>query len=151
MSFAMYMQLAQEMATKRTHQRRAQEGENSAIYDQELLYNTIMVSSDSKSMINARFNYTTNNSFPFRIIANDWDIGQGHGKPAFFTDANAVMISSMVALKMQLHPETLIYNSCSNFHKLITLFFKGCGRSEDGHYESLLENDNKAFHMKCAW
>jgi hypothetical protein len=155
MPFDMYIQLAKEMAAKRTLQRRrAQQGEDNitSIAEGGVMYETILVSSDSKSLTDQRSKYVTNASFPFRIIANDEDIGQGHGRPAFFySNANAVMISTMVALKMHLLPETLVFNSCSNFHQLIVAFYKGCGRAEVGYYESLLQNDNKAFRMWCDW
>jgi hypothetical protein len=73
-------------------------------------------------MTEARFNYTKNASFPFKFIANNDDVGQGHGKPRRYSNKDEVMVATMAAMKMQLLPETLILNSCSNFHKLIESF-----------------------------
>jgi hypothetical protein len=154
------MKLAGEMAVKRTnHKRSSQQWSrggkiNSTFVTSQPgnMYDTILLSSDSKNITQQRFNYTNNKSFPFKIIANDEDIGQGHGIPPFYrNDADQIMISTMAALKMQLLPETLIYNGCSNFHKLIVNLYSGCGRDVFGYFESLQDNTNKEFRVRCSW
>ncbi len=119
-------------------------------------YDTIVLSSDSKEMTEARLNYTKNESFPFRFVVNNEDVHQGHGKPAKYNTklftADQVMISTMVVFKMQLLPDTLIYNSCSNFHKVIAgIYDSGCGMAQKPYPQALKENDNPSFRMKCGW
>ena len=153
MDFASYMQLAHELAIKRTlHWRKKNEVTNSSAT--KIMYDTIVLSSESKHMLEARFAYSKNESFPFRIIANDEDCAQGHGKPKRFFGgiADNVMVSTMAALKMQLIPETLVLNSCSNFHKLVGDIYGVCRENNNGGYkEYLIDNDNKKFRMKCLF
>eukprot|EP00555_Chaetoceros_dichaeta_P011417 CAMPEP_0198259390 /NCGR_PEP_ID=MMETSP1447-20131203/8609_1 /TAXON_ID=420782 /ORGANISM="Chaetoceros dichaeta, Strain CCMP1751" /LENGTH=585 /DNA_ID=CAMNT_0043946779 /DNA_START=62 /DNA_END=1819 /DNA_ORIENTATION=- len=155
LKFPQYMQMAQEMALKRTKQRqnttgRAYTGKltNSSIN----MYNTIVLSSDSKSILKARFNYTKNETFPFEFIANDEDVGQGSGHPIkhlFWKITDEVMIATLASFKMQLMPETLILNMCSNSHRMLALLYRGCGRNEVGYMEFTNENDNKMLRGKC--
>lgn len=155
------MKVAEEMAIKRIHHKSSQQGRNggkeiltSTILEENIIYDTMLLSSDNKNITQHRFKFLANNGASRfkRIIANDEDIGQGHGIPPFYrNDADKIMISSMAALKMQLLPETLVYNVCSNFHKLIVNFYSGCGRDEVGYYESLQDNDNTEFRVRCKW
>ena len=140
MPFSSYMQLAKEMAVKRVKQRGASNVS-------QIHYDTIVLSSESKDVLEARHNCTSNSSFPFRFVTNDQDAGQGHGKPKRFKNRDHVMVSTMAALKMQLMPDTLILNSCSNFHKLMLGFIEGCGMQQ--YVENLLNNDNKKFRLQC--
>ncbi len=141
--FEKYMNIAEAMAAKRANA-------TSNIYD------TIVLTSDSREMMEARFNYTKNETFPFRFVVNDEDVLQGHGNPMkyntkFFT-ADQVMISTMVAMKMQLLSDTLLPNSCSHFHQVMVGFYSsGCGMVREPYHEILKQNDNPSFRMKCIW
>eukprot|EP00804_Cyclotella_cryptica_P011265 CCRYP_007761-RA/>CCRYP_007761-RA protein AED:0.11 eAED:0.11 QI:0/-1/0/1/-1/1/1/0/561 len=152
MSFDNYMQLALEMSVKRSKELYA--GNNTNLTPEGgNPYKFIVLTSDTKGMTEQRFNYERDPSFKFDFVVNADDIGQGHGKPKQYSDKDTVMVDTFAALKLQLTPETLIINSCSNFHKLIASFYLGCGGGgkNGGHLETLLENDNPKFRMKCAW
>ena len=153
-------------------------------------YDTVVLTSDSREMVEARFNYTftskknshddhdlngrdsdsdsdssvvtstTNTSspqpthpdFPFRFLVNEQDPLQGHGKPQGYKDqADAIMISSVAAMRMQMLAQTTILNTCSNFHRLAEVFYlAGCGMAKNPYFEWLQENNNPDFHMKCG-
>lgn len=142
--FEKYMQVAEEMGVKRRNQ-------TSNIYD------TIVLTSDSRHMIESRFNYTktytnaTNPDFPFRFVVNEKDTMQGHGKPQrYFTEADNIMVSTVAAMKMQLLAETTVMNSCSNFHKVAAGFhISGCGMAKEPYLEWLISLDNPKLRMKC--
>jgi len=156
LKFPQYMQMAQEMTLKRTKQRQNTTGPtytgkitNSSIN----MYNTIVLSSDSKSILNARFNYTKNETFPYNIIANDDDVGQSDGKPRkhmYRGITDQVMIATLASFKMQLMPETLILNTCSNSHRMMQMFYMGCGRNEVGYMAYQKDNDNKMLRVLCT-
>jgi hypothetical protein len=152
MSFGNYMQLALEMSVKRSTALHHGNSTN-LIRDGENPYKFIVLTSDSKGMTEQRFRYEMNSSFNFDFVVNADDIGQGHGKPKQYSDKDTVMVDTFAALKLQLTPETLIINSCSNFHKLMGSFYVGCGGGgkNGGHLETLLENENPQFRMKCSW
>lgn len=152
MSFSNYMQLALEMSVKRSKELYNGSSTN-LIQDGGNPYKFIVLTSDSKGMTEQRFHYERNSSFNFDFVVNADDIGQGHGKPKQYSDKDTVMVDTFAALKLQLTPETLIVNSCSNFHKLMASFYVGCGGGgkNGGHLETLLENDNPKFRMKCSW
>jgi len=155
LEFHQYMQMAHEMALKRTKHRQNTTG---LPYARTLtnysnnMYNTIVLSSESKSVTNARFNYTQNSTSPYTFIVNDEDIGQGNGRPRQHKSlgmSDQVMISTLSAFKMQMMPETLIVNMCSNSHKMMHMFYFGCGRKEDGYIEDMNNNDNEMFAYTC--
>jgi hypothetical protein len=152
MPFDNYMQLALEVSIKRSNQLLASNKTSEDLTgDQKNLYKFLVLTSDSKQMMDQRFRY--NESFQFEFIVNSNDIGQGHGRPRSYSNKDTVMIDTIAALKLQLMPETLIINSCSNFHRLIESFYWGCGGGggNGGYLETLKENDNPSFRMKCAW
>lgn len=99
MPFDKYMQLAQEMAAKRTKQRnnsgtRAIAAEEQNIIShasKQIMYDKIVLSSDSKHMTEPGFNYTKNASFPFKFVVNNDDVSEGHGKPKWFKDRDKMM------------------------------------------------------------
>lgn len=111
----------------------------------------IMLTSEHKDIINARLDYTNDPSFPYNFIVNEEDTGQGTGEPKAFQDsADDIMISSLISIKMQLHTESIIYNDCSNFHKImIELSLHDCG--VQNYHEKYKQNDNPKYRMKCAW
>lgn len=155
LTFDQYMQVLQEFSIKRSKAIHNAEGDES----DELIHNTVILTTESKDILNSRLRYSPKNeSFPYEWIVNEEDVGQGSGNPNTFTqtngensfDADDVMISSMVSLQMQLYSDALIVNTCSNFHALIqTLVGAGCGRVS--YVESMKDNDNPDFRLKCAW
>ena len=153
------MQLVREFAEKRKKQYNINNdtirGENST--NDNFVHDTVILTSESKDILQSRLAYIPKNeSFPFEFIVNEEDVGQGSGNPNSFASSqngftpDDVMISSLVSMKMQIHSESMILNSCSNFHILIgTLVHVGCSRTN--YSETLLQNDNPEFRMKCLW
>ena len=142
--FEKYVQVAEEMGAKRRNQ-------TSNIYD------TIVLTSDSRDMVESRLNYTsshpnaTHPDFPFRFLINENDTMQGHGKPQKYQSrADDIMASTLAAMKMQMLAETVVSNSCSNFHKVLAGFHvSGCGMAKEPYSESLQSNDNPQLRMRC--
>jgi len=149
MPFSSYGQLIREFAAKRTLARTGDNTTNSSLYD------TVVLTSESKQVMEERFNYTEKEDFPFRFIVNDEDPRQGSGKPGNYrvsgSNADGVMLSSLTAIKMQMMSESTVLNSCSNFHMLMnSLLIMGCSKSKNNFVETLHRNDNPAFRMKCG-
>jgi hypothetical protein len=144
--FEKYIQLAEEMGAKRRNQ-------TSNIYD------TIVLTSDTKDMVESRLNYTstypnaTHPDFPFRFIINANDTMQGHGKPGRYrSKGDEIMLSTLAAMKMQMLAETVVTNACSNFHKVMGGFIDiGCGMAKEPYHEFLQENENPQLRMKCGF
>ncbi len=67
------MQLAQEFTAMRKKQLKEEENGKNASFD------TIMLTSEDREVIQARLNYTQNVSFPFSFVINENDAGQGSG------------------------------------------------------------------------
>ncbi len=147
------MQVVREFGIKRSKARHnttaaaedETETERALEVDEELLYDTVILTTESKEILESRLRYVpSNESFPYEFVVNEEDVGQGSGNPNAFTrtfgenkfDADDVMISSMVSLKMQLHADSLLLNSCSNFHVLIDAVINengGCGQVSELH------------------
>jgi len=61
------------------------------------------------------------------------------------------MMSTLVALQMQLLPGTLVLNACSCFHKMIDSFYSSnCANVSLPYEEWLQKNDNRLLRMKCT-
>ena len=62
------------------------------------------------------------------------------------------MLSSLVAIKLQMLSESTVLNLCSSFHKMIYGMLEvGGSRSKQNYVEGLKDNDNPKFRMKCSW
>jgi hypothetical protein len=87
------------------------------------------------------------------IIMNREDVLQDTGRPRtpkYRSQADAIMESTLVAIKLQLHTKFTLGNCCSNFHLvLFDLLKEGCGLSET--QQCLQETTNPAYHVCCQW
>ena len=143
------MRLGQELVEKRKRQKASDP------FSQKYEYDKIIVTSETKEMITSRLRYMPkNSSFPFDFLVNERDAGQGTGDPKKFSSGeftpDDVMISSLISLQMQLYSESLVINSCSNWHKVIAALFRnGCGLARDFYVERLQTNDNPEFRVRC--
>ena len=152
MAFDEYMFLLQDFAQRRTKDRN--NGTETMRY-----YDSVVLTSEAKEIMESRFHYIDNGTlFPFRFVVNDEDSLQGSGNPHNYgqkqnTTADEVMLSTLMALKMQLLPESSLLNGCSNFHKLMNGFLKtGCGMTKLGHTTQFLKDyPNPKYRLKCAW
>lgn len=116
-------------------------------------YDTIVLTSESLPVLQARFDYNQNETFPFRFIANDEDVTQNTGSPGGFSvAADEVMLSTMTAVKLQLLTGATVGNCCSNFHKMMASFLaRGCGSARKNYFECLQDNENEEYRLCCAW
>jgi hypothetical protein len=117
------------------------------------MHDSIILTTESSDILSARRNFTNNTSWPVTFLINEADIGQNSGYPGDFGErADDVMLSTIIALKMQLMAEITIANCCSGFHKLMGEFLsRGCGAAKTNHFECLQENDNPEFRSCCQY
>jgi hypothetical protein len=118
----------------------------------KILQDKVLSTSESSQVLKALFDYPKNDTFPFDFIVNEKDVGQGSGNPRSFNKSNFkaddVMMTSLVTLKMQLFPDSLVVNYCSYFHNLIGAFVSmGCGYTN--YIEGLSQNDNPELRVGC--
>ncbi len=114
---------------------------------------TILMTSEDPNILPLRLSFVQNESFPMEIVVNTKDVQQGHGRPKWYEDnADAIMISSLAAWKMQLQSNVLVGNCCSNFHLLLFEMMRaGCG-ADPNYYtelECLNEVDDPRFRICC--
>lgn len=117
---------------------------------------SLVLTSESGSMMRARYKYNDLNEFPFRFVVNADDTTQGTGIPRKYRGKNKgaheVMLSTMAALKLQLMPKYSVANCCSNFHQMILdLLRAGCGAVRNPVFQCLQEADDPQFHVCCQW
>lgn len=149
LNFDEYMQLIKEFSAKRSRQY------STEVDGKPLIHDTVILTSESKQVLQSRLAYSPKNeSFPFEFIVNENDVAQGTGNPAsrkyHMVGADHVMMSSLIAIKMQLYSESFIFNTCSSFHSLMGHFVdSGCGMAN--YFESLKQNDNPKFRLLCGW
>jgi hypothetical protein len=112
---------------------------------------TILLTSEDPSVFSLRLSYANNMSFPFDFVVNDMDKPQGHGSPIGYYDADAVMISSLTVLKLQMQADVLLVNCCSQFHSMLRDFVQeGCGDNPAKHYECLDQMEDVRFRICCG-
>merc|ERR1712176_523975 len=123
-----------------------------------MVHDTIILTSESSKILRSRFQFQRNNTFPFKFIVNENDVTQGTGRPNHFQKISSnitsdeVMLSTVMALKMQLLGQSTILNCCSSFHKVILSFLRrGCGAVQMNHFECLQDNENPLFRLCCHY
>ena len=93
---------------------------------------SLIVTTEDRKIFDQMLNYSSNGS-RFDFVANENDVMQssGHfGEIARSTkeDPDQILLSSLIAMKMQLHARFVYGNCCSNFHNLLLSFLRlGCG------------------------
>lgn len=150
LSFDQYMQIARNFSLQNKTTSRQ-------IAEEEI--RNIILTSESKEMLQARHRYNTDENFLFTLVANDKDVAQGTGNPKEYDKMNArnitaddIMLSTMTSLNMQLMAAYTVGNCCSNFHKLMLEFLsRGCGAAPRNKFECLQENKNPEFRLCCQW
>ncbi len=115
---------------------------------------TILLTSEDESIIPMRIPYMQNASFNFSFVVNEQDRQPGGGRPERYEgQGDAVLISSLVAIQLQLQASVLVGNCCSNFHKLLFDFAaEGCGADPNIIYYCLNDMwDHPEFMICCGW
>mmetsp|Transcript_61151 Transcript_61151/g.149700 ORF Transcript_61151/g.149700 Transcript_61151/m.149700 type:complete len:637 (+) Transcript_61151:166-2076(+) len=104
-------------------------------------------------------NITSSNSspFPYRFLLNSDDNLQGSGNPRKFRhDGHNTIVSSLVAIVLQLHASKVYGNCCSNWHKVIhRLVEGGLSSTQDASFTCLnlapaVFNKQK-YRICCHW
>ncbi len=114
----------------------------------------IILTSEDELIMPQRFPYIKNTSFNFSFIVNEQDRQPSGGRPERYQGhGDEVMISSLVAMKLQLKADVLVGNCCSNFHKVLFDFaIEGCGANRNGSTYCVNEMyDQPQFLICCAW
>lgn len=116
---------------------------------------TILLTSEDPTILSLRLLYTQNSSFPLEFAVLPHDTQQGTGRPRYYRDkADAVMIASLTAIKLQLKANVLVGNCCSNFHTIIfDLVREGCGADPFSHHLCLndeLDMEDTTFRICCG-
>jgi hypothetical protein len=129
----------------------------------------IILTSEDGDVLEQRLDFQNRvKNFSLKFVVNEKDIAQGTGLPKLYKHrADDVMISSLVALKLQLMATVSVGNCCSNFYLVLLDFLRnGCGRY--GHIfrkttmrnstrplpasvECLQDTANPEYHVCCGW
>lgn len=111
---------------------------------------SLLITTEASDIANSSRNFQ---SEQLSIVMNGDDVLQDTGRPKtarFREQADEIMKSSLVALKLQLHAKHVIGNCCSNFHLLLfDLLRNGCGLVES--QQCLQETKNPEYHVCCQW
>ena len=111
----------------------------------------ILLSTEDSSIANATQMYIPPDGVD--IIMNDKDVLQNSGRPStrkYRWVAKQVMMSSLIAIKLQMYARRSVANCCSNFHLLLMdLWQAGCGVLESG--QCLNRHPNQKYRVCCQW
>jgi prenyltransferase beta subunit len=147
LTFAQYMQLTRQQYEKYIN-----------ATNQPTKIATVILTSEQASIVARRHNYSTSTDFPFQFVVNEKDAGQGTGEPEQYgiisggPDADKIMLSTLVALKMQLMAKYTVVNCCSSFHRMILdLLRAGCGAAAEPEFRCLQEMEDPQYHLCCKW
>lgn len=123
-----------------------------ALKSPDQLASLVLTTEDTRIM-SAREEYEGSESFPFRFIVNTNDTLQGNGNPGHFgNQADHVMLSSLVSLKLQLRTKFVVGNCCSNFHLVLFDFLhEGCGTVARVKPMCLQEHQDPEYFLCCKW
>lgn len=110
---------------------------------------TLIMTTEDKALFEKRLFYNKESGFPLDIVVNDKDPLQGSGLAKTFGEsADRIMISSLLALQMQLRSGYLYGNCCSNFHLMLFDFAKeGCGLT----MKATCLQETKDYRVCCGW
>ncbi len=135
LEFDKYMQLAKET------------WENSTVSSGRR--GSLIMTTEDEDVFRRRALYSNANDFPLDFVVNEGDSLQGSGNVRVFgSNADQIMMSSLVAIKMQLHAGHVYGNCCSNFHLMLFDFARGgCGLTTKA--TCLQETEN--YRVCCAW
>lgn len=122
---------------------------------------TVIVTSESRKVYNEQKLFLKasagNNTFPFHLVNNNFDLQQGTGDPASMSSGKNVslediMMSSISSLQLQLQTRYTFGNCCSNFHLLLFDFLEeGCGPAKDHQSECLQDSQYPEYRLCCLW
>ncbi len=146
MSFDEYVDLSVEFSRKKALKNKS---------STSMAHGTIVVTTESRTILDLAIASKNDTGFPFHVIANDKDVAQNTGNVDAIKKNNAgddVMYSTFTSIQMQLMTGDTIINCCSNFHKLLAIFLgNGYGAGPINNFECLQDNENPAYRVCCQW
>jgi hypothetical protein len=120
----------------------------------------VVLTTESQQIANEQQLFASGSS-SIRFITNHLDVTQDTGYfEVNFAAANnasqatpdAIMLSALSSLKLQLKSRVTLGNCCSNFHLLLKdLLSAGCGGSPENTFQCLQRHQNPAYRICCAW
>ena len=110
---------------------------------------SLIMTTEDKILFEKRLLYTKESGFPLDFVVNDKDPLQGSGlAKGYGESADRIMISSLLAIQMQLRAGSIYGNCCSNFHLMLFDFAKeGCGLTE----KATCLQETKCYKVCCSW
>ena len=96
---------------------------------------SLILTTEDRKLFQQRLSYSMVN-FPYQFVVNEQDVLQSSGSYWEISKStreapDQVVLSSLIAMKMQLHAKFVYGNCCSNFHRLIFDMIRlGCGFHE---------------------
>ena len=153
LSFETYMDLAKE----HYHHYNDELQSLSSLATPEMHKSKLLLTTEDPNIFQNAMLYRNTTNFPYEIILNKNDNLQGSGKPTKFKrSAKDTILSSLVAIKMQLIPSVVYGNCCSNWHKVIRkLVDAGLSAVPNAQFNCLNLSpaafDNPKYQICCAW
>lgn len=143
MEFHQYMQLANETWANIT-------SSASNTSDTGNTRGKLIMTTEDPTIFEQRHSFPGSHEFPLDFVINDEDPLQGTGNTKSFQDAaDTIMISSLVALQMNLHADIIYGNCCSNFHLvLFDLAREGCGVTSK---TPICLQETEKYNICCHW
>jgi hypothetical protein len=112
---------------------------------------TIVVTTEASDIASSSRLYQSDT---LSIVMNTDDTLQNTGRPRnpkYRYQADAIMESTLIALRLQLYAKVTVGNCCSNFHLLLfDLLYGGCGLSLEPP-QCLQEAKDPKYHVCCSW
>ena len=110
----------------------------------------LIMTTEDPTIFEQRHSFPGSHEFPLDFVINDEDPLQGTGNTKSFQDAaDTIMISSLVALQMNLHADIIYGNCCSNFHLvLFDLAREGCGVTSK---TPICLQETEKYNICCHW
>jgi hypothetical protein len=110
---------------------------------------TLIMTTEDEQIFRQRLQYNETTGFPLDFIVNEKDSLQGSGNVGVFGEnADDIMMSSLVAIRMQLNSGQIYGNCCSNFHLMLFDFVhEGCGLTT----KATCLQETEDYNVCCAW
>ena len=135
--FEKYMRLAKET------------WESSAVATSGIKRGSLIMTTEDEDVFRERVLYNATSGFPLDFIVNENDSLQGSGNVKVFgLNADEIMLSSLIAIRMQLNAGRVFGNCCSNFHMMLFDFVReGCGLTS----EAICLQETEDYKVCCSW
>ena len=133
--------------------------EDAEIFNEAMQFSRNATATTSSGTSDVDYNNVTSSTspFPYRFLLNSDDNLQGSGNPHDFRhDGHNTVVSSLVAIILQLHASNVYGNCCSNWHKVIRRLVEGgLSSAQDATFTCLnlapAVFNNEKYRICCQW